>query len=69
MDFASAGLNNPELVRLDVDTKISNNLKVSELFYKKLYNQILLQQQQQQQKTAPGCYDKMLCLFPIRDFI
>ena len=61
MDFASAGLNNPELVRLDVDTKISNNLKVSELFYKKLYNQILLQQQQQQQKTVPGCYDKAKC--------
>lgn len=59
MDFASAGLNNPELVRLDVDTKISNNLKVSELFCKKLCNQILLQQQQhQQQKTAPGCYNK-----------
>lgn len=62
MDFASAGLNNPELVRLDVDTKISNNLKVSELFCKKLCNQILLQQQQhQQQKIAPGCYNKAKC--------
>ena len=36
VEFAKAGLNDPTLVRLDVDTKLSNQLKVSwrrKLFY------------------------------------
>jgi ATP-dependent RNA helicase DDX54/DBP10 len=32
IDFARAGLSNPELVRLDTDTKVSENLKLAFFF-------------------------------------
>lgn len=36
MEFAQAGLENPELIRLDTDTKISENLKLAFFFVRSI---------------------------------